>query len=91
MIVSVPTGCWRSIDRDRRYRPFSTGRSLVFSSSCFSAGAGDRAVELICFHIQAAWMRYRRLMWAKVLRMLSFFCCGLRFVLIRCRVIFTVA
>ena len=27
--ITVPTGRWRSIDGDRRYRSFSTGRSLV--------------------------------------------------------------
>ena len=31
-IITVPTGRWRSIDRYRRYRPFSTGRSLVHSN-----------------------------------------------------------
>ncbi len=31
-VVAIPPGCWRSIDRDRRYRPFLTDRSLVHST-----------------------------------------------------------
>ena len=40
--VAVPAGRWRSIDRDRGYRPFSTGRSLVHSTdACARPGLRD--------------------------------------------------
>ena len=35
-VVGVSVGRWRSIDRDRRQRPFSTGRSLVNSTDTCS-------------------------------------------------------
>ena len=41
-VVAVSVGRWRSIDRDRRYRPFSTGRSLVHSTdTCTGLGFRD--------------------------------------------------
>ena len=46
-VVTVPVGRWRSIDRDQRYRPFSTGRSLVHSTdTCPGLGF---AIVLGCF------------------------------------------
>ena len=42
-VVAVSAGRWRSIDRDSRYRPFSTGRSLVDSTdTCAGLGFRDR-------------------------------------------------
>ena len=47
-VVAVPTGCWRPIDRDRRLRAFSTGRSLVHSADT-CAGLGFRDSFFVFF------------------------------------------
>ena len=41
-VVAVSGGRWQSIDHDRRYRQFTTGRSLVHSTDiCMSLGFCD--------------------------------------------------
>ena len=41
-VVAILAGRWRSIDRDRHYRLFSTGRSMVHSTdTCVGLGFRD--------------------------------------------------
>ena len=58
-IVTVPTGSWRSIDRDRCYRPLSTSRSLVHSADT-CAGPGFRDSLCLLFANKNSYAEERR-------------------------------
>ena len=58
-VVPVPVGHWRSIDRDRRYRPFSTSRSLVHSTGT-GAVIGFRDSLWVFFGHKTLYAKLRR-------------------------------
>ena len=57
--VAVPGGRWRSIDHARRYRPFSTSRSLVHSTGTYAV-IGFRDSCWVFFGHKTSYAKLRR-------------------------------